>query len=168
MAARPLPHPECFHVRAALGWLELGSVAESRHELSFVAAWHREHPDVLEIWWKIFAEEKDWPAALASAERLATVAPERDTGWVEQAFALHELRRTPEAYERLARVVEQFPKAYVIPYNLACYQCQMGQREEAWRWLKRAVKAADVPTIRAMAMQDPDLAPLRDELARLK
>jgi len=168
MADKSLPHPDSFHVQAALGWLELGNVPESRHELRAVSDPHREHPDVLEMWWKIFATEKDWAAALIFAEKLVAAAPERDAGWIESAFALHELKRTPEAYERLSRVAEQFPKAYVIPYNLACYQCQMGRHDEAWRWLKRAVKAADAPTVRAMAMQDPDLAPLRDELARLK
>jgi predicted Zn-dependent protease len=114
-----------------------------------------------------FCREKDWPAALASSEKLVALAPERDTGWVQQSFALHELKRTPEAYELLARVEKKFPQVYVIPYNLACYQCQMGQRTEALRWLKRAVKAADAPTIRAMALRDPDLACLRDELSRL-
>ena len=168
MPEESLPHPDSFHVQSALGWLELGNVAESRHELEIVSGEHREHPDVLEMWWKILAEEKDWPAALASSEKLIALAPERDSGWIEAAFALHELKRTPEAYERLAGVVERFPRAFVIPYNLACYQCQMGHRDEAWRWLQRAVKAADAPTIRAMAMHDPDLAPLHDDLARLK
>ena len=168
MVEQPFPHPDSFHVRSALSWLELGNVAESRHELEIVSEAHREHPDVLEMWWKIFAEGKNWPAALASSEKLIALAPERDSGWIEAAFALHELKRTPEAYERLASVVERFPQVFVIPYNLACYQCQMGQHTEALRWLKRAVKAADAPTIRTMAMHDPDVAPLRDELARLK
>jgi len=167
MAEKPLPHPEHFHVQSALGWLELGSVTDARQEMKSVAEQYREHPDVLEMWWKIFAEEKDWPAALASSKRLVAIAPERDTGWVQQSFALHELKRTPEAYDLLARVEKKFPQVYVIPYNLACYQCQMGKRAEALRWLKRAVKAADAPTIRAMAMLDPDLASLRDELSGL-
>ncbi len=151
-----------------MGWLELGNVAEARHELETISNQHGHHPDVLEMWWKIHAEEKDWPAALVCAEQVIAGVPERESGWIESAFALHELKRTPEAYERLARVVDRFPRAYLIPYNLACYQCQLGDRTEALRWLQRAVQAADVGTIRALALQDPDLAALRDDLDRLE
>jgi tetratricopeptide (TPR) repeat protein len=122
---------------------------------------------VLEALWPILVEERDWNAALASAEKLVSVAPHREIGWVQQSFALHELKRTAEAYERLVKVVEKFPGAYVIPYNLACYQCQLGNNEAALKWLRQAAKASDAKTIRAMGLKDPDLMPLRDDLARL-
>ena len=122
---------------------------------------------MLEVWWAIFAAEKNWPGALSCAGRLVAAAPERASGWLNQSFALHELKRTREAFERLAGEAEKFPEHYVIPYNLACYQCALGHREEAMRWLRRAVTASDVKTIRALAADDPDLAPLREEMARL-
>jgi predicted Zn-dependent protease len=167
MSDTTLPHPSGFHLKAAVGWLELGSPEEARRELEAIDPEHGEHPDVLEVWWPILVEEKDWTAALAAAEKLVARAPEREVGWVQQSFALHELQRTSEAYERLVQVADRFVEAYVIPYNLACYQCRMGNRGAAMKWLKRAVKIADAKTIRAMAQNDPDLAPLRSELARL-
>jgi len=167
MADNSLPQTDAFHARAAVGWLELGSTPEARRELDGIALENREHPDVLEVWWKIFADEDDWPAALAAAEKLIARAPERENGWVEQSFALHELERTAEAFERLVPVTTKFRKAFVIPYNLACYQCCLGHEVEALRWLHRAVDACDARTIRLMAMSDPDLAPLRKEIARL-
>ena len=162
-----LPQPDRFHAQAAVGWLELGSVLEARRELDAISPAHREHPDVLEAWWPILAEEKNWNAALASAEKLVAQAPERQTGWVQQSYALHELKRTGEACDRLVQVVEKFSDVYVIPYNLACYQCQLGNKTEALEWLRRAVQASDARTIRAMGMNDSDLAPLRDEIAKL-
>jgi predicted Zn-dependent protease len=167
MSPKPLPHPDTFHAKAAVGWLELGNAAEARHELEAISASCRNHPDVLEVSWPIFAAEKNWKGALKVAEKLVVLAPERETGWIQQSFALHELGRTNEAYERLVKVAEKFKEAYVIPYNLACYQCQLGNSIAALNWLKRAAKISDAKTIRSMAMKDPDLEPVREEVMRL-
>jgi predicted Zn-dependent protease len=162
-----LPPPACFHVSSAWGWLELGDLREARLELAALSAAEQSHPDALETWWKIFAEEEDWRAALECAERAVVSAPEHASGWIHRSFALHELRRTREAFECLQGVVGKFPEEFVIPYNLACYQCQLGDEAAAWTWLKKAAKAGDPRRIRAMALDDPDLAPLREKLPRL-
>ena len=164
----PLSPPDSFHVVAAIGWLELGNAREARTELEQLVAAHREHPDALEAWWKIFGEEKDWSRALGCAEKLVAVAPERVTGWIDQSYALHELKRTREACERLSVVVQKFREHFVIPYNLACYECQSGNNEAALAWLRRAAEVAGIKTIRAMAAQDADLAPLREAIAHLE
>ena len=167
MSDSPLSHRDAFQVQAAAGWLELGSAVEARQELAEVSPARHDHPDVLEVWWRIFAEEKNWPAALTAAEQVSAADPNRESGWIEQSYALHELGRTDEAYARLVAVAEKFPQAFVIPYNLACYQCRLGNKVKALHWLRGAVQAADAKTIRAMALDDPDLAPLRSEIARL-
>lgn len=168
MPDESLPHPDAFYAQAAVGWLELGSVVEARRELELISPRQREHPAVLEIWWPIFAEEENWTAALATAEKLIAQAPERQSGWIQRSYALHELKRTKEAYDRLFPVAKKFGDAYVIPYNLACYQCQLGNKAEALEWLRRAAKASDLETIRAMGLNDSDLAPVRDELAKMR
>jgi len=150
-----------------VGWLGLGNATEARRELESISPAHREHPEVLEVWWAILAEQEKWIDALASAEKLITQAPDQQSGWIQQSYALHELKRTREAYERLVPAVEKFSDAYVIPYNLACYQCQLGNEADALNWLRRAVKASDAQTIHAMGMKDPDLSPLRDEIAKM-
>jgi len=163
----PLLPPEAFHLQAAAGWLALGNAQEARVELEQLSAAHREHPDVLESWWKVFSEEKNWPAAFECGAKVSVIAPNRPTGWIAQAFALHELKRTREAYDLLHSVVGRFREHFVIPYNLACYQCQLGNNEEALKWLQHAIEAADAKTIREMALNDTDLSPLRNEIARL-
>ena len=42
------------------------------------------------------------------------------------------------AMEILLNAVVKFPKEASIPYNLACYHCQLGEIENAKRYLKRA------------------------------
>jgi hypothetical protein len=83
------------------------------------------------------------------------------------------LRRAPTggllaAFNALAPVAERFPREAIIPYNLACYTCQL-QREpsETITWLERAMAAGDRKEILAMAIKDPDLEPLRAEIAKL-
>lgn len=163
-----LPHPESFLVQSALGWLELGLPVEARRELGAIATTLQQHPDVLEAWWRVFGDEGRWTEARECAVRLRSAAPGREAGWINEAFALHELKRTAEAFNVLVQVADKFPCAYVIPYNLACYQCRLGRREEALGWLHRAILASDAATIRAMASNDPDLAELRAEIERLR
>ena len=122
----PLPRADAFHWEAAIGWLLLENAAEARLELEQISAGHQAHPDVIETWWKILSEEKNWLEALDSGRKLSIAAPDRATGWIAQAFALHEMKRTQDAYELLHSVVSKFQEHYVIPYNLACYQCQLG------------------------------------------
>ena len=163
----PLTPPDAFHLEAAIGWLLLENAREARAELEQLSPAYREHPDVLESWWKVFSEEKNWPAAFECGAKLSVVMPSRAMGWIAQSFALHELKRTREAYELLHSVVGRFREHFVIPYNLACYQCQLGNKDDALQWLQRAVDVADAKTIREMALNDGDLAPLREAIARL-
>jgi hypothetical protein len=163
----PIPPPDAFHLQATVGWLLLDNVSEARVELEQISPSHHEHPDVIEAWWKIYSEEKNWPAALDCGRRLSIAAPERAIGWIAQAFALHEMKRTRDAFDLLHSIVGRFHEHYVIPYNLACYQCQLGNKAGAMKWLQHAVTVADAKTIREMALEDSDLASLRDEVERL-
>ena len=43
----------------------------------------------------------------------------------------------------------------------------MRRLDEAWEWLERAAKLGDRKAIKTMAGKDPDLAPLREAIARL-
>jgi len=43
---------------------------------------------------------KKWEAVVQIAEALVNLAPEKSDGWVSRSFALHELKRTQEAFVR--------------------------------------------------------------------
>jgi hypothetical protein len=168
--ASPVPDLEPsdrFLIEAASGWLMLGNSAEALRELAAIPAARRLHPDVLLAEWDIHACNRDWPAAIAIGERLRQLAPERPDGFVKKAFALHELKRTNEAWDCLYPVRASFPDQWIIPYNLACYACQLGDNNVALRFLKEAARLVDSKDFREMALNDSDLRPLAAEVEKL-
>jgi hypothetical protein len=64
-------------------------------------------------------------------------------------------------------VARKFPAVSTIPYNLACYACQLGNLPEARQWLAKAIEISDAKDIKAMALSDPDLQPMWDEIKKL-
>lgn len=92
------------------------------------------------------------------------LAPERSSGWIFRSFALHELKRTQEAFDLLLPISERFPKVWTIPYNLACYCAQLGRLEDCKEWFKKAM-AFDEHTVKQKAIDDPDLKPLWDSMS---
>ena len=158
------------HLRAAVGWLELGNATEALVELDQLPAAAQAHADVLEIRWLVLAEQRDWHAANEVGLALINAAPERASSWLHHAYAL---RRAGDgglmaAFTALVSVADKFPAEPTLTYNLACYCCQM-QRDpaEAMAWLRRALAVGEPKAILAMALRDPDLAPLRETIAGL-
>ena len=158
--------PDAHYLSAAMGWLELGNRVEAKLELGRINPALHKNPQVLEAHWLVQAADQDWPAALETARLLIESDPNRSFGWLHQAYAL---RRVPEgglqaAWDALLPVVDRFPKEATIPYNLACYACQMGRADEARKWLRRALRRGDKTAIRMMALADSDLEPLWTEV----
>lgn len=163
MSLDAIEPPDSHILNAAVGWAELGLPEEALVELSRLNPALLGHPDVMDLRWRLHAMKKDWAGALTVARAQLTVSPERVDSWINQSFALHELKRTREAFDELVAVVEKFPKVGVIPYNLACYACQMGQIDDARIWLRRARRLLGKDQLKEMGSTDPDLAPLREE-----
>jgi tetratricopeptide (TPR) repeat protein len=155
--------PDLHHLRAALGWLELGNPAEAGEELARISPGNLEHPDVLELRWAVCAESRSWTAAADVGDRLVAVAPDRVSGWVHRAFA--ERRRRggglTKAEALLLPALQRFPEDSLVPYNLACYAAQLGRLDDAWSLLQRALSLEKDPqVIRQRALADSDLEPL--------
>jgi hypothetical protein len=86
--------------------------------------------------------------------------PDDSFGHIRLAFALHELKRTREAMDALLAVADKFPEQWEIPYNLACYSCQLDDMIAARDWLAKAFAVGGAENIKLQALEDPDLAPL--------
>jgi tetratricopeptide (TPR) repeat protein len=164
LTMKPLPAPDSHHLRAAQGWLELGNDQEASEELERITPQLRAHPDVLEVRWHIYAHAKKWDACVDIASAIVKLAPESSFGWIQRSFALHELKRTQEAFNHLLPVANKFPKVWNVPYNLACYSAQLGRLDECQVWFKKAM-AIDEHTVKRMALDDPDLKPLWDSMS---
>lgn len=164
MSLDAIEPPDSHILNAAVGWAELGLPAEALVELARLNPSLLGHPDVLDLRWRLHAMKKDWEAALTVARAQLAVSPERVDSWINQSYALHELKRTREAFDSLVPLLEKFPKLGVIPYNLACYSCQLGELDDARVWIRRARKILGKEQLREMGADDPDLLPLRAEL----
>ncbi len=161
-----LEPPDIFFLSAAIGWSELGVPAEAEAELARIAAANQNHADVLEVRWVLLAQAQRWDDALVIARRLLQNTPERSSGWLHHAYALR--RATggglQPAWDALLPASEKFPSEPTIPYNLSCYACQLRQLEDARTWLRRAFQLGAKDKMKAMALEDPDLQPLWEEL----
>jgi predicted Zn-dependent protease len=165
---KPVEPPDVHFLNAAQGWLELGNPAEASQELGLISPAFQGHPDVLEVKWDINAKQSQWEIAFETACDLLQAAPNRSSGWIQRSFALHELKRTAEAYEMLLPAITRFGAVHIIPYNLACYCCQLDRLDEARQWLGGAIEIAGLTRIQKMSMQDLDLAPLWSEILSWK
>jgi predicted Zn-dependent protease len=168
-AVQAFEPPDLHRLNAALGWLGLNSPADARTELDGISPALQSHPAVLEARWLLFAHEKNWPEALAVAERELQAAPGNSAGWLHRAYALRRVADggLAQAWDALLPAVEKFPDEAVIAYNLSCYACQLNQLNTARVWLKRALKIGGQDEIKKMALNDDDLKPLWPEIKEL-
>lgn len=168
-ATLPLEPPDSHLVRAAEGWVELGLPNEAEIELSQLSSGAKAHPQVLHALWGLHAHRKEWGLAHTVAESLVQAAPDEVMGWVHRAYAARRMDGggLQLAWDALRPAVEQFPDETIIPYNLACYACQLGDSTEAQQWLRKAIARGERDEIKRLALSDPDLVALREEILKL-
>jgi tetratricopeptide (TPR) repeat protein len=152
------------HLDAAEGWLGLGDHLSANEELEKITPEFSAHPRVLGVRLEIYWKSKNWEAVVHIASALATLKPNNAHGWIGRSFALHELKRTQEAYDLLLPAKDKFPKNLTVPYNLACYCSQLNRLDEAEKWFKKAM-AINEQAVKKMAIDDPDLKPLWDSMS---
>ena len=167
----PLEALDVHLVRAAHGWLELNLPNEAEAELAQLSPAAQTHPLVLQALWQLHAHQHRWALAHTVAELLVQTFPDDVNGWVHRAYAARrkEGGGLQAAWDALRPAVDLFPDETIVPYNLACYACQMGNLDAARLWLGRArtiaKKHGGQDPIKQMALADPDLAPLLEEIS---
>ena len=145
---------------AAQGYCELNMFDEALLELGSLPYDDHQHPTVVELRLTILMQAKRWKSALATGRELTSLAPERTMGYIHAAFCLHELGRTLEARDVLLNGPDALREEPVFHYNLACYECALGNLPEARAHLERSLELDT--KFREYAKTDPDLQPLRD------
>jgi Flp pilus assembly protein TadD len=159
--------PDIHHLRAAEGWLELGNAREAQAELDCISEAAQGSVEVLAVRWGILARFKLWEQCVAVATRIIELAPTEVFGWIHRSYALHELKRTSEARDLLLPAAKLFPKVETVTYNLACYECQLGDLAAARDWFRLAMKRHDRAELKARALEDEDLKPLWPEIEQM-
>ena len=144
------------------GYVELGMFTEADEEWNEVPVDVRNEPVALAVRLEILRGLKQWAAMQVIARSLA----ERDPGnpqWpILWAYATRRAESVQAARLILLDASSHHPGEAIIPYNLACYECRLGNMDAAENHLRAALKLE--PKCRAMALEDDDLTPLRDLL----
>jgi Flp pilus assembly protein TadD len=161
-----LEPPDSHFVSAAVGWLELGNWREAATELENVTPSLSQHPAVLHLRYDIHAQAGQWEQAVEAALSLARLLPDEPESWTKLAYAT---RRKPgggipPAKEILTAARGRFPSEVLIAYNLACYECQLGNLPQARVLLREAFQLGSPTVVKQMSLGDPDLEPLRQEI----
>ena len=151
------------HWLAAQGWMELGNSGEALAEFALISSDARETEPVLHLEWELLGGTKRWEEAVVVAERMISAHPSNVSGWIHCSYGLHELGRTVEARDNLLKGLPRFPKNPVLPYNLACYEAQLGNLTSARRWLGVAFALPGAEELKLAARKDPDLTPLKGD-----
>ncbi|HJO10172.1 MAG TPA: tetratricopeptide repeat protein [Verrucomicrobiota bacterium] len=159
-----IPPPDNHHLSSATGWLQLGNPTEALADLGKVSPEQREHHEVLHLEWHIHAQNKVWESCLEIGRVMVNLHPHDIAGWINQANALFYLKRAQEAFELLESVRGKHPKNEAIPYNLSCYACQFGDLTLAMDCYQEAAQVGDREKIREVALQDPDMEPIWDQI----
>lgn len=149
-----------LHLTYASGYIQLGMFREAAAELARLDRRIAGSPAVLRLRAEIHAAAGEWSAMKRCARQMTDADPEDAQGWISLAYAT---RRTVSlrAARRTLRKAESFcPEEPIIKFNLACYAAQLDRPAEAARYLLLAI-ALD-PECQALAVEDPDLEPLRE------
>src|SRR5438477_5459215 len=96
------------------------------------------------------------------SRRLHEFNPDELRWIISYAFATRRAVSIEVAKDILLKSVANFPKEGLVFFNLACYDCQLGDFESAKDYLRRAFQIDS--RWRLQALDDEDLRPLWDSL----
>jgi tetratricopeptide (TPR) repeat protein len=122
----------------AQGWLALRLPNEANFELDRISPEQQNHRDVLMVRYYAYSALQQLEVAAEFAQTICNLVPDDPAGFINLAFVLDELKRTKEARDVLLLVASRFPEDTIIPYNLACYFCRLGDENAALQWLVRS------------------------------
>ena len=161
--------PDSHHLSAAEGWLGLGNWREARAELNLISPELRGHPDVLVVARELYFQAQKWDSAAEVAAMVARLRSDEVDSWITWAYATRRMDGggLTAAKQILVEARERFQNSAIVAYNLACYECQLGQPAAARQWLKTAFRIGNLKQIRGMALADRDLEPLWDEIREM-
>jgi tetratricopeptide (TPR) repeat protein len=145
---------------AAQGYCELGMFDDALEELESLPTELMQHSAVVELRTVVLMQARRWKLALTASRSLCRVAPEKSTGFIHAAFCLHELGRTDEARDTLLAGPEALHTEPTYHYNLACYECALGNLDLARLHLEKSIELDK--KFKDFAKNDPDLAALRE------
>lgn len=150
--------PDQRHLTAAEGYAALRMFLDADAELDEIDPDVRHVAEVLAVRLEIYRGLKKWELMQTVAGRLARHDPDNVQWAILLAFATRRAQSIGAAKSILLEAVERHPAEPILHYNLACYECQLGDIEVAKARLAHACKLSE--KCRLMALDDADLEPL--------
>ena len=136
----------------------MGMLEDASNELERLPPEAKTHPLVLALRLDIYQEAEKWDAVEAVAQFMAEGDPGNPEWPLRWAFAVRKTRSFEEALEILERAKDRFPDEPTIRFNLGCYLCRLGRKEEAQAEVKRAIQLDQ--RFKILVIEDPDLEDL--------
>lgn len=146
------------HLKASLGYLDLGMVQDAWDELEEIPAEQRHLPPVLQVRLEIYLRMGKYEGMATIAEHLTKALPEDSQNWISLAYAQRRYLDLQTAEKTLLEAQKRFPEEATIPFNLACYACQLGKLDEAKEKLTKAIEME--PAFKKAALEVEDLKPI--------
>ena len=152
-------------LKASIGYLELGMLDEAAGELENLPPEDRTSTAVLGVRMEIYRSAKNWTLMEVVARKLWKRHQDDPVNWNNLAWVVRRKESIEAAQTILLEGFERFPNDAMTNYNLGCYACQLGDMDNAKRFVGDAIKLDS--KYKLMALDDADLEPLWDSLASL-
>ena len=150
-------------IHAANGYCELGMWQDAWDELESLPPEDRGTLPVAVMRVEILKSMKRWESAAILAESLVGKGAQVGGLYLSGAYAIRRARSLPEAKAFLLKGEDLLKDQAVWWYNLACYDCQLGDLDAAKARLGGAFEIDR--SFRLKALEDEDLKPLWDTFA---
>ena len=146
------------HITAASGYLDLGLLDDAANELEEIAFDLKTRPEVIGLRVEIFRAAKRWDAMAMTATQMTRLLPADPKSWLALAFATRRADSLEAARAVLLEAEQRHPDLPLVKFNLACFDCQLGDLASAKQRLSEAFQRDK--SLRLAALEDPDLEPL--------
>lgn len=147
---------------SAQGFLELGLPLDANEEIENIDPDVRHLPEVLAVRVGIYQALEKWELMQTVARKLAQYAQDEPQWTISWAYATRRAVSLEAARAILLEAVERLPEVATYHFNLACYECQLGDLGSAKARLQRAIELHGAYRLRAL--EDKDLKPLWDTM----
>ncbi len=143
-------------VKYASGYVALGLLDHASDELEAVDFRDRFSIDVMTARLELHMAAEQWDIVANFARRLVDLDPDDVDAWIALGCAVRRTEGLPAARDVLLKIEPVHgDKRAVIHFNLACYNCLLGDITTAKDHLTKACQMD--ARFKAMALDDPDL-----------
>ncbi len=147
------------------GYFELEMYESASEELENLPLKVKTHPTVLLARLDLLLEMERWEDGIIAGKSYCDLYPLQSEFWIKTAYCLHELKRTAQAKSTLMSGPSDMHEQPIYLYNLAGYEAQLGNLNEAKRLLRECFKKDK--SYRQASLTDPDLKPVWNSLEEL-